>query len=215
MPRAVTGLKHRMLRLLKEDEEFRYAVAGLIGLEDIAKRIDSLNERVGRLEDAVTKLTEGQSRLEDAMARLIDVVADTRKELAGTRMELANTRKELGGLSATVGAISESSARKALREWLKQRGLAAERLQPITVIVDEEEHEINFHGLVTDIEGKKIPLYAEAKSTIRAREVKDFAKISKQAEKTHGEGIKAIIAYRIYEDAYKAAEEEQIQIIEA
>ncbi len=28
-------LKSRMLKLLREDEEFRYAVAGLIGLEDL------------------------------------------------------------------------------------------------------------------------------------------------------------------------------------
>jgi hypothetical protein len=32
---AVKELKSRMLRLLREDEEFRYAVAGLLGLEEI------------------------------------------------------------------------------------------------------------------------------------------------------------------------------------
>jgi len=31
---AVKELKARILKLLREDEEFRYAVAGLIGLED-------------------------------------------------------------------------------------------------------------------------------------------------------------------------------------
>jgi hypothetical protein len=34
---AVKELKSRMLRLLMEDEEFRYAVAGLLGLEEILK----------------------------------------------------------------------------------------------------------------------------------------------------------------------------------
>jgi hypothetical protein len=29
-----------MLKMLKEDEEFRYAVAGLLGLEEILKRLD-------------------------------------------------------------------------------------------------------------------------------------------------------------------------------
>jgi hypothetical protein len=37
---AVKELKSRMLRLLREDEEFRYAVAGLLGLEEILKRLD-------------------------------------------------------------------------------------------------------------------------------------------------------------------------------
>ena len=34
------SLKSELLRLLKEDEEFRYAVAGLIGLEEILKRLE-------------------------------------------------------------------------------------------------------------------------------------------------------------------------------
>jgi len=37
---AKDRLKSRILRMLKEDEEFRYAVAELIGLEEILKRLD-------------------------------------------------------------------------------------------------------------------------------------------------------------------------------
>jgi pheromone shutdown protein TraB len=36
---AKERLKSRILRMLKEDEEFRYAVAGLLGLEEILKRL--------------------------------------------------------------------------------------------------------------------------------------------------------------------------------
>ena len=34
------SLRSKILRLLKEDEEPRYAVAGLIGLEEVLKRLD-------------------------------------------------------------------------------------------------------------------------------------------------------------------------------
>jgi hypothetical protein len=34
---AEDRLKSRILRLLKEDEEFRYAVVGLLGLEEILR----------------------------------------------------------------------------------------------------------------------------------------------------------------------------------
>jgi len=37
MPKVGVDFKHRMLKLLKEDEEFRYAVVGLIGIEDNKK----------------------------------------------------------------------------------------------------------------------------------------------------------------------------------
>jgi hypothetical protein len=32
---AVKELKSRILKLLKEDEEFRYAIAGLLGIEEM------------------------------------------------------------------------------------------------------------------------------------------------------------------------------------
>jgi lipase chaperone LimK len=34
--------KKRILKALEEDEEFRYAVAGLIGISEILKRLDKL-----------------------------------------------------------------------------------------------------------------------------------------------------------------------------
>jgi hypothetical protein len=46
--RATADFKRKMLALLKEDEEFRYAVVGLLGIED---------------------LRGGQARLEEGQAR--------------------------------------------------------------------------------------------------------------------------------------------------
>ena len=37
-------LKRRLLELLDKDEEFRYAVAGRLGLSEILKRLDKLEE---------------------------------------------------------------------------------------------------------------------------------------------------------------------------
>ena len=42
-------LKKEILRLLKEDEEFRYAVAGLIGLDKILNELKSLRESQEKL----------------------------------------------------------------------------------------------------------------------------------------------------------------------
>ena len=44
-------LKQRFLKLLKEDEEFRYAVAGLLGLEEILKRLDRHEEQLIKLRE--------------------------------------------------------------------------------------------------------------------------------------------------------------------
>jgi len=50
------GLKSEILRLLREDEEFRYAVAGLIGLEEILKRLDRHEEELVRPRKELVRL---------------------------------------------------------------------------------------------------------------------------------------------------------------
>jgi len=49
-------LKSEILRLLREDEEFRYAVAGLIGLEEILKRLDRHEEELVRPRKELVRL---------------------------------------------------------------------------------------------------------------------------------------------------------------
>ena len=48
-------LKQRLLKLLKEDEEFRYAVAGLLGLEEILKRLDKHEEQLVKLREDMNR----------------------------------------------------------------------------------------------------------------------------------------------------------------
>ncbi len=61
------GLKSEILRLLREDEEFRYAVAGLIGLEEVLKRLD-------RHEAQLVKLREDMNRGFELLRRHIDAL---------------------------------------------------------------------------------------------------------------------------------------------
>jgi hypothetical protein len=56
-------LKQRFLKLLKEDEEFRYAVAGLLGLEEILKRLDRHEEQLVKLREDMVKLREDMNKL--------------------------------------------------------------------------------------------------------------------------------------------------------
>jgi len=48
-------LKSRLLKLLREDEEFRYAVAGLLGLEEILKRLDRHEAELVRLREDMNR----------------------------------------------------------------------------------------------------------------------------------------------------------------
>jgi hypothetical protein len=55
--------KKRILKALEEDEEFRYAVAGLIGISEILKRLDRLEANQEKLWLEVKNLREGQEKI--------------------------------------------------------------------------------------------------------------------------------------------------------
>jgi hypothetical protein len=60
------ALKEEILRLIKEDEEFRYAIIGLLGLH----RLDKIEEAILRLTENVAKLAELQAKTEARLAKV-------------------------------------------------------------------------------------------------------------------------------------------------
>jgi len=63
-------LKAAFLKLLREDEEFRYAVAGLIGMEEILKRLDRHEELLVELFKKLEKHEEELVKIWEELARL-------------------------------------------------------------------------------------------------------------------------------------------------
>jgi hypothetical protein len=74
-----------MLRLLKEDEEFRYAVAGLIGLEEILKRLDRNEQELVRLREDMAKMFE---RHEERFAMIEEEIRRIWQEIAKLREDM-------------------------------------------------------------------------------------------------------------------------------
>ena len=58
-------LKEEFLKLLKEDEEFRYAVAGYIGFQKIWEEIKALREEATKIWQRLEKLDEEQVLLRE------------------------------------------------------------------------------------------------------------------------------------------------------
>jgi len=65
-------LKKEFIELLEKDREFRYTVAGYLGLSEILKRLD-------RLEEGQNKLWENQNRLWEGQAKLWEEVRSLRE----------------------------------------------------------------------------------------------------------------------------------------
>jgi len=95
------NLRGLLLRLLREDEEFRLAVMGLLGFSDLKSSVDRLveavneltklakahEERLAKLEERVAGVEDRLSRVEAAIEELVKVVKSHEERLA--RLETA------------------------------------------------------------------------------------------------------------------------------
>jgi predicted RNase H-like nuclease (RuvC/YqgF family) len=208
----VRGLRENQERLWQEVRELR------VNQTKLWEEVKGLRENQERLWEEVRELRINQSKLWENTEKLWEEVKALREnqeklwqEVRELRHDFIVFRTELTGISATVGAIAESGARRALREWAAAKGIRLGRLRSITV----EGREINFVAEYVDTEGRKGILYAEAKSTVRSRGVEDFSQLASAAEKIYGQGLKVILGFRIYEEAYEAAGKEGITLVEA
>ena len=122
------SLRDELLRLLKEDEEFRLAVVGLLGITDVQATLK-------RLMDVVTKLADNQATtlttlnsvltalggLIDTMQKLLQEVRVLREDQAKLWQELKALREDQERLWQEVKSLREDQVKlwqevKSLRE---------------------------------------------------------------------------------------------------
>lgn len=70
--------KRRLLRLLREDEEFRFAVAGLIGLDEILRRLDRHEAELVRLRK---DMVEGFRRHDESLKKHWEAIEALRRDM--------------------------------------------------------------------------------------------------------------------------------------
>ena len=116
-----TSLKKEFLELLKKDVEFRYAVAGYLGLLEILKRLDRLEEGQNRLWEEVRALREGQTKLWENQNRLWEEVRALREGQNRLWEEVKALREGQNRLWEEVRALREDHNRlwRSFRSFLR------------------------------------------------------------------------------------------------
>ena len=117
----LSQLKRQLLELLEKDLEFRYAVAGYLGLSEVLKRLDSIEEGIKRLWEEVKSLREGQNRLWENVSKLWEEVKALREGQNRLWEEVKALREGQNRLWEEVRSLREGQNRlweevKALRE---------------------------------------------------------------------------------------------------
>ncbi len=123
--------KKRILKALEEDEEFRYAVAGLIGVSEILKRLDRLEANQEKLWLEVKNLRENQEKL---------------------WLEVKSLREGQEKLWVEVKSLRESQEKL----WIELRELRV-GVERLTLCVEEEGRDVIRHRLRSEL-GIDIPL---------------------------------------------------------
>ena len=149
-------LKSKILRLLKEDEEFRYAIAGLIGLEEILKRLDKHDEKFNiilkrldehshrfeehdrKFNEILKRLDEHSRRFEEHDRKFNEIVA----EIRDIRRELREIRAYMERTSLTL----EEEAWEVLSFKLRKMGIDV-KLSRLML----PDLEINIYGVKGDL----------------------------------------------------------------
>ncbi|MEM2051273.1 MAG: hypothetical protein QXZ11_09200, partial [Thermoproteota archaeon] len=139
-------LKREMLRLLDEDEEFRYAVAGRIGILEILKRLDRLEEGQNRLWEEVRSLREDQNKLWEGQNRLWEEVRSLREGQEKLWEGQNKLWEEVRNLREGQNKLWEEV--KDMRVTLNRVAVTLDRL---TISVEEEASSFIRHRLKTDM----------------------------------------------------------------
>ena len=190
---ATADLKKRMLRLLKEDEEFRYSVAGLIGLGEILKRLDSHEAELVRLRE---DMIAGFRRHDEELVRLReDMVAG-----------FARVDRLVSALGARWGLMAEDAFREGLRGLLeKEFGLRAERWSAI----DEEGRVYGYRSVVevdVAVKDERVVL-VEVASHVRRADVLVFRRKADFYEEFSGRKVDRLVMVSPFvdDDAFEMA----------
>jgi predicted nuclease with TOPRIM domain len=215
-------LKKKILGLLDKDVEFRYAVAGYLGLSEILKKLDTLAEEQVRLREEQTKiwmeitkiweeikiireeqtkLWEGQNRLWEGQNRLWEEVKLLRVNYERMRKYMLSGFREL---STSIGVAFEDHAAAFLDVLLEEAGYPDARVGRKVLAYNGEAVEINLFC-------EKPLLVGEATVSVKSaeeaeREIRKLLERVRIIEEKYGRKPEMIVlsVARATEDATKA-----------
>jgi uncharacterized coiled-coil DUF342 family protein len=125
--------KLRILETLDRDVEFRYAIAGYLGLSEILKRLDSIESRIADLYDGQKKLLENQVKLWENVEKLWEEVRSLREGQSKLWEEVRLLREGQDKLWMEIRDLREGQSKlweevRSLREGQSKLWENAEKL---------------------------------------------------------------------------------------
>ncbi len=196
------AIRTKIITLLKEDEEFRYIVSGLIGLQEILKRLEELSMR---LEEQGKRLEELSMRLEEQGKRLEELTTS-----------MAEVKVALGSLGRRWGKDLEKTVLAIYKHALEERGIKPGMVEKFKYRDVDGRYLKKGSDIELDVYIHNDKLYLiEVKSRAEADHVTWLTVKAPIVEEILGRKAEKIIlvAVNIDKEAYQYAKQQGIEVI--
>jgi len=182
-------LKDDILRLLKEDEEFRYAVVGLLGLQRLEEAVIELKNVVIRMEERLAKVEkrlEGHDRKFNA---ILAELRDLRKELSDLKSKHDKRLSNIEAYMERTSLTLEEEAREVIAYRLREKGIAITNISSLIL----EDMEIDIYATDTNL-----CLIGKASTRVNAKLIEKVDKDIEKLCKEHPEYLKDKVIKVVY-----------------
>mgnify|MGYP001772783493 CR=1 FL=1 len=163
MSRASGSLKARLLDLLDKDKEFRYAVAGKLGLSEILERLDRNEEAIRKLWEEVKAMREEQAKLGEGQAKLWESNNKLWEEVKALREGQAKLWESNNRLWEEVKALREGQTKlwEEVGELRKGQEELRKDVGSLRKGLEELRNEMRYFGVKLDALGARWGLVSE------------------------------------------------------
>ena len=136
-------LKAKMLELIETDTEFRYAIAGKLGMLEILKRLDKIEEEIKLLRESQNKTWEEIHKIWGEINKTWSEIKQLHEEQKRLSEEQRKLRATLETLSKALGATFEHYAIGFVKLMLEDLGYPQAQVDRKTLYYNSKIYEIN------------------------------------------------------------------------
>jgi len=214
LPVSRAELREQLLRLLMEDEEFRYTVAGILGYLDVLKRLEEHDRKFNEILAEIRQLREEFNRVDKVLAELLKG-----QERLWREFNRLNARVEvtIGSMGRRWGEDLERMVLEIFREALEKRGIEPGKVRKLR-LRDEDGSLTGVKGRVVDVdvlvEDEKVYVI-EVKSRAELEHVEALPLKSQVVGKVLGKQVARtiLVAVNVDREAYERAGELGIEVV--
>ncbi|QOJ79198.1 hypothetical protein IG193_01680 [Infirmifilum lucidum] len=184
--------KQRILRTLEVDTEFRYAVAGLIGVSETLKRLDRIEDEIRALREDFRALQRNFGTLREDFIALRKDFITLREDFNKMLGRIGKVEKRLGDVERTLERLAvtiEDEAQDAVASLLSKRSITV----AVSSLRVDEKYEFDIYASTGDL-----TVVGEAKVRASPRTVDRLLRRVEEARKIKPEFFKGKVVPALY-----------------